>query len=361
MLMWNRQSLRRVGSWSALRSVAFVLAGAAVLWWGVWSPVRGENAVVASPQSATAGESAHAVALASPARVEGASEAVELGAGLDGVIAELRVAEGDRVQKGETLAVIDRRELVADLRAARALLEGTRQARARLLRGSRVEERARADAEVASARAAMLEAELRHRRNVGLLAAGAIAAADRDATQRDLDMAHAQLEAALQRADLVKAPPLPEDVARADAEIGAAQGRVHSIEQLLDKTQIRAPFAGTILRTLLKPGESFSTLVPRPILVLADTSHLRVRAEVDERDVRRVFLGQRVVIRAEGWESPDATGRVTRLAVQMGRKNTRTGDPADKSDRDVLEVLVDMDRPDPRMVVGMRVTAVFHE
>ena len=43
----------------------------------------------------------------------------------------------------------------------------------------------------------------------------------------------------------------------------------------------------------------------------------------------------------------------------MGRKTVRTGDPADKGDRDILEVLVDLDRQDPRLVVGLRVTALF--
>ena len=111
----------------------------------------------------------------------------------------------------------------------------------------------------------------------------------------------------------------------------------------------------------MKPGESFSTLVPKPILTMADTSWLRVRAEVDERDVARVFAGQRVVIRADGWQDAGVPARVSRVSSQMGRKTVRTGDPADKGDRDVLEVLVDLDRQDPRLVVGLRVTALFLE
>jgi multidrug resistance efflux pump len=117
--------------------------------------------------------------------------------------------------------------------------------------------------------------------------------------------------------------------------------------------------AGTVLQTLLEPGESFSTLVPRPILSLADTSRLRVRAEVDEREVGRVFVGQRVLVDGDAWEAAGVPGVVARRGAQMGRKTARSGDPAEKSDRDVLEVLVDLDRQDPRLVLGLRVTARF--
>ena len=302
-----------------------------------------------------------AVALASTGRVEGASDTIDVGAGLDGVIAELRVREGDDVQAGDVLAVIDRRELVGELRAARAAADVSRQARIRLLRGSRLEDRERAEAEVAAAAAVLAEATSQQQRSVYLFAEGVISAAQRDEARRNLDVSEAQLAAVRKRAELVKAPPLPEDLAAADAEVRSAAERVRALEQTLEKTLVRAPIAGTVLRTMLAPGESFSTLVPQPILTMADTSRLRVRAEVDERDVHRVFVGQRVLVRGEAWEDAGVPGVVTRLGAQMGRKTAKTGDPAEKSDRDVLEVVMDLDRQDARLVFGLRVTARFLE
>jgi multidrug resistance efflux pump len=312
-------------------------------------------------RAAIAGEGArHAdVALASTGRVEGVSDTIEVGAGLDGVIAELRVAEGARVAAGDVLAVIDRRELVAELGAARAAAEAARQARTRILRGSRVEDRERADAEVAAAEAVLAEAQAQQRRSTLLFAEGVISASQRDEVRRTLDVSEARLAAARKTAELVKAPPLPEESARADAEVRTAEERVRALDQTLEKTFVRAPIAGTVLRTLLEPGESFSTLVPRPILSMADTSRLRVRAEVDERDVPRVFAGQRVMVRAEAWDDAGVPGVVTSLGAQMGRKTAKSADPAEKSDRDVLEVLIDLDRQDPRLVFGLRVTARF--
>ena len=299
------------------------------------------------------------VVFACTARVEGASETIEVGAGLDGVIAELRVHDGDRVRAGDVLAVIDRRELGAELGGAKSAAESARQTRMRILRGSRVEDRERAEAEVRAADAVLTEAVAQQRRAAQLIADGIITVAANEEARRALDVAQAQLEAARKRAELVKAPPLPEEAAKADADVRAADERVRVLEQTLEKSFVRAPIDGTVLRTTMKPGESFSMLVPKPILTMADTSWLRVRAEVDERDVARVFAGQRVVIRADGWQDAGVPARVSRVSSQMGRKTVRTGDPADKGDRDVLEVLVDLDRQDPRLVVGLRVTALF--
>jgi ABC exporter DevB family membrane fusion protein len=333
----------------------------AVAAWAVWAgrgaapyPKAGAPAALVHDRTAV-GE----VAVSCTGRVEGASETTEVGAGVDGVVAELKVREGDHVKAGDVVAVIDRRELKPELSAAQAAADAARQGRIRILRGSRREDRERADAEVAAAEAVVAQAELQHRRSARLFEQGILSEAESDEVRRNLDVSQARLRAARKAAELVKAPPLPEEAAKAEADVRAAEQRVRAAVQTLEKCLVRAPISGTVLRTMLKAGESFSTLVPRPILSLADTSRLRVRAEVDERDVSRVFPGQRVLVRGEGWEGPGVPGRVDRLGAQMGRKTVKTGDPAEKSDRDVLEVLVDLDREEPRLVLGLRVTALF--
>lgn len=353
-------SLRRPWSMGRARWWVLAVSMVAVAVWMAWAahgvdPDVKAGVTLAPGQDATIGS----VAVASTARVEGASETIDIGAGMDGVIAELRVSEGDAVSAGDVLAVIDRRELNAELAGARAGAEAARQARTRILRGSRREDRERADAEVTATEAVLAQAESQHRRSVHLFQQGVLSEAERDEVRRNLDVAQAQLAAARKRAELVKAPPLPEEAAKADADVRGAEERVRALQQMQAKCYVRAPVSGTVLKTLLRPGESFSTTVPRPIMTLADTSRMRVRAEVDERDIGRVFAGQRVLVRGDGWEDPGVPGRVDRLAVQMGRKTVKTGDPAEKSDRDILEVLVDLDGHDPRLVVGLRVTALF--
>lgn len=92
---------------------------------------------------------------------------------------------------------------------------------------------------------------------------------------------------------------------------------------------------------------------------IADTLQFRVRAEVDERDIGRVALGQQVKILVDAYPDRQFTGTVTSIGDSMGRKNVRTGEPSEKSDRDVMDVLVELNKAENRLIVGLRVTAQF--
>lgn len=299
------------------------------------------------------------VVLACPGRVEGISEVVNLGAEMDGVLKEVRVQEGQKVKAGETLALIDCGDWAAELQAARAAAESARQSRVRLVRGSRDEERRLALDQKAREAAVLEQTRLQHERMSKLFATGDVSQETVEKTKRDLAVAEASFNAALNHLALVNAPPLPEDLAKAEAETNAADERVNVIGEKLKRCAIKAPISGTVLRVHLKAGESVATVFPQPVISLVDDSRLRVRAEVDERDVGRIHLGQPVTVIAPAFSEQSFIGQVSRLAAQMGRKKVRTGDPAEKSDRDVLEVLVDLAETDARLVIGLRVTVQF--
>ena len=106
-------------------------------------------------------------------------------------------------------------------------------------------------------------------------------------------------------------------------------------------------------------GEAFSTIMPKPLFTVADVSRFRVRAEIDERDLGSVHLGQKVAIHAEGFPDSPMTGEVTWLAATMGRKTALSTIPAEKTDRDIREALIDFDPGDRTLVVGLRVTVEF--
>jgi HlyD family secretion protein len=337
-----------------------VLLLASVLVFASWSRF-GSKANGASPEASkeAIAENAVDVVLAAPGRIEGASEVINVGAGADGVIAEIRAREGQQVRVGEVLAVIDRLDLSAELSTARATAESTRQSRARLVRGSRDEERRQAEAEVSAVEAVVKQAQLRYNRYEQLFHKEVISEDQRDEARKDLDVSEANLRAARKHKDLVEAGPLPEELERADAEVRAADERVRNVTERLSKCFVKAPISGTVLKTFMKRGETFSTFTPQPILSLADTSKMRVRAEVDERDLGRIRTGQQVIIRSDAFNGKTLIGRVNRIGSQMGRKKVRTGDPAEKSDRDVLEVWIDLDGAGEHLVVDLRVTVQF--
>src|SRR5262249_48208467 len=202
-------------------------------------------------------------------------DTVDLASGIDGVIEAVTVSEGDPVTAGQVVARIAAADLAAAARAAAAEVESLRQRKARLVRGSRAAERkgARPRAEAADG-----AARGRHERATSLAQRGWGSEESEQIARRDEEAALGELDAAVAHETLVDAEPLPEELALADADIAAAESRRDQTAALFEKSLIRSPIAGTVVRRHLEPGESVSTTFPRPIVSVADLSRLRVRA-----------------------------------------------------------------------------------
>ena len=299
------------------------------------------------------------VVLACPGRVEGLSETTQVGAAADGILKAVYVKEGQFVKKGTLLGEIACDDLRASSQTAIAEADGARQARARLLRGTRDEERRIASEKTAATRAAFEHAKSRFDMLRALYEKEDISRAAYEQGVRDLGVAEADLQAAVRTEELLAAPPLQEEKARADADVLAADGRVRTFQERIRKCSILAPIEGTVLRVYARPGESFSTITPRPLFNLADASGRRIKAEVDERDVYKVAIGQNVLIQADALGVNKLNGSVARISAVMGRKSVYTGDPSDKSDRDVLEAVIDLQDEARPLPIGFRVTVQF--
>jgi multidrug resistance efflux pump len=318
---------------------------------------RNRNSVEArgTPSDSSTGT----VVFAAPGRVEGASETTQVGAAANGILKAVFVKEGQLVKKGTLLGEIACDELQANLQTALAEADGARQAKARLLHGARDEEKKIASDKTAAARATYEEAKSRMEMQQALYQKQQISRSAYDQAVRDRDVADANLKAAIRTEELLAAPPLQEDTARADAAIMAAEGRAKTVQEQIGKCSILAPIDGTVLRVYARRGESYSTVTPRPLFSVADTSARHIRAEIDERDVDRVSLGQRVLIEADALDGKKLKGSVGQISDMMGRKSISTGDPADKSDRDVLEAIIDLEDSSRPLPIGFRVTVQF--
>jgi HlyD family secretion protein len=294
------------------------------------------------------------VALACEGRVEGNTDTANVGAAADGVIERVYVKEGDQIPMGAIMADIGCEDLEADLRQANAMAESLRQSRVRLLRGSREEQRKAAAQKTLAAAAVLKREEARLARAQSLFQQGIMSREEYDSAIRDDEVASAELDNAREQENLTDAGPLPEEMARADADIKAAEHHVDFDQERLRKCKVRAPFAGTVLRVFARPGEPFSVLAPHPLFSLSDMSGRRVRAEIDEQDVGKIFIGQHASVTADAFGNQEFTGIVERISPIMGRKTVVSANPAEKSDRDVLEAIIRLDGAG-QLPVGLRV------
>ena len=343
------------------KRITYVTSGAVLLLAAVWF-VGGTRMAPTAEAKARAEQQrpeSNPVAVACPGRIEGVSDSVDVGAAVAGIVQTLLVKEGQQVQRGSVIAEIGCNDLTASLNVTKAEADSLRQARTRLLRGSRDEQRQEAAQKTVAAGAVLEQATTHLDRMQKLHEAGTIAQSLLDQARTGHQVADADLKRAMRSEELVNAPALTEEIARADADVEAGDQRIRLIEEQLKKCVVRAPISGTILRVHAKVGELFSTYAPRPLVTVADLSGRRVRAEVDERDLANIRIGQRVLVFSDAYPGKRFSGVVTKLSEMMGRKTVLTGNPADKSDRDVLETFAELDGEARSLPVGLRATVQF--
>ncbi len=293
---------------------------------------------------------------AGPGLVEPLSEEIRVSAQIGGRLTAVLVDEGDRVTAGQVLAVIENTDFVARVAAARAELGQKRAELRRIINGARPQERLEAAAAVAEADAVMQNAKGEQQRRHQLIREGVVSRAEADDADRAARVAQARLDAARHRAALIESDAREEDRARAESDVSLARAHLEEAQALHEKTVIRAPIDGIVLRRHRKTGESVSTLFDSPVATVADDHVRRVRVDVDETDVARVAVGQPAYVVADAFGDRRFPGRVIRVGQLLGRKNLRTDEPSEHVDTKILETLIELEGG-RELPLGLRVQA----
>ena len=203
-------------------------------------------------------------------------ERVDIASKYAGRLAEVRVKEGDYVQKGSIVAQLDTSEITAQLAAARATVHRAHQATAR------------AEADVALRSAELKLAETEWARGAELVRTNAT-------TQADLDRRTAQRD--VSKANLDAAKVAVEDARAATA---VAEAQVAQIEATIADMALRAPVSGRIEYRLAQTGEVVGA--GGRVLTLLDLSDVHMVIFLPTADAGRVELGSeaRIVLDAAG-------------------------------------------------------------
>ena len=296
--------------------------------------------------------------VAGAGRVEPESENIKLGSELNGKLQHIYVKEGDSIHRGEVLAELDNADYRAQVESAVADVMQKRAELRKVINGARWQERREASSSVAEAEAVMNHARLEKERYRKLYDAGVVSREEADNYAKECDVAEAHYQELSHHRDLVDASGREEDQAMARASLQLAQAKLDEARAMLEKTYIRSPIDGVVLRKHHREGESVSdsASAPDPIFTVGDTSSLRVRVDVDEADVSKLALGQPAYVTAEAYGNKRFTGHVVQIGQELGRKNVRTDEPTERVDMKILETLIALDNGQD-LPVGLRVNA----
>jgi HlyD family secretion protein len=324
-----------------------VLLGSAIL--GCLATVGG--VLVSSPESGLplSQRSAPIIHPSVPGRVaangsvEGARPEVALRPEAMGIVAVIRARENARVKRGDLLLELRNGPQKARVALAQAEVAEADAALKRLRNGAREEER-RAAAALESARKAVYDqVNAEWERLRPLLGTRSISQDRYDAAYYRTLRAKAEWKEALAQKELVEAPPRSEDVDAAEARLEGARARLKLAEEELAKTRLLAPSDGQVLRVTVEPGEMVAPDSDQAPMLMANLSHRRVRAFVEELDIDRIHQGQGAVVTADGFPGEEFTGRVGEVMPRMGKRAPRTDEPGEYTDMYVREVLIDLE------------------
>jgi HlyD family secretion protein len=224
---------------------------------------------------------------------------VELAFNSAGRIEQVLVREGDRVEKGQLLAVLDSRRLERAVQLAEAQVAAQRQVVARLRAGSRPEEISKAKADAETARVDAKNAARTAARAKALAEQRYIPEQQADDARAAAEAAQARLESAEEALRLVVLGPRKEDIAAAEATLAASQAAFAIAQRDLAEASLRAPVAGVIENRVLEPGDMASP--QKAVFTLALSEPLWVRAYVSGPDLGRIRLGGRATVLTDSY------------------------------------------------------------
>lgn len=314
-----------------LRSLSFsrqilpilAVVGIIVAAWYIFSvsPDRGSTQPDQQPPK-PGGELADAARVAATGLVEPASELIDIGSALSGLVTDLRVAPGDRVEKGQALFTVDDRAVRAGLNEAQAQIGEAR-------------------ASIAEAQAARETAREQLALYRNLSDPAAVSRSEIIRVEGDLEAASSRLAAARARLDL-------------------AQARAASTRTELGRLTVRAPIAGQILAVNIRPGEYVATQGggnSEPFIQMGETNPLHVRVDVDENEAVRVELGEPARISPRGAADIQVQASFVRAEPQVVPKRQLTNSAAERVDVRVLQLIYALPQGAEVFRVGQQVDA----
>jgi membrane fusion protein, multidrug efflux system len=248
------------------------------------------------------------------ARVKGTIVAVS--SRVSGRIEAMLVNEGDEVAAGQIIAKIETKELEVQVAQAKANLAAANAKLAGTKAGNRPQQIAQAAAATIQATANLNNAEKAFERAESLYQRGAISAQQRDTAQTSLSVARAQYEAASQSYSLTVEGTRPEDIEAAEAQVEQAMASLKSAEIQLENAVIKAPITGTIAVRAIRFGESVN--VGQTIVNIVNLNDVWVSANIDERKVGLVRVGQTVDFEVDAYPSKTFCGEVMEVGAATG-------------------------------------------
>jgi HlyD family secretion protein len=251
------------------------------------------------------------------------------------------VNRGDRVRKGQALAELENRDLVAAVDEAKANYDQA-EANFRNTASTVPEEVAKAQSEVQSGKEVFDAAQKLYENRKSLFDQGALARKLVDEAQVAHAQARGQYDVAKKRLESLQKVSRDAQIKAAQAQMDAAKSRLKAVEAQLQYTSIISPIDGVVTDRPLYEGETAGS--GTPLLTIMNLSYVIARANLSAGEIQYVKIGNSAAIKSSD-SSIEAPGKVVVVSPALNPNSTTS------------EVWVKAANPGERMHPGAAVQA----
>ena len=263
-----------------------------------------------STQALSKGDIQEKISLSGP--VSG-TDAQQVTSGLHAKVTEILVKEGDKVEKGQVLARLDKTDVNTALEAAKTQLD--------LAKANKTEAEKNLRLEYAKSQTALQNAELDFQRKSSLFSTGDIPKSEYEAAESALKDAKATMANYKVSKGSVQVPE------SYDLQIKTAEQELEKAERRLSDADLLSPIAGTITRVNIKVGEFADTPTENKYdFTVENLDQLELSIAVSEYNIGKVHLGQKATITADILGGDSLEGVVSSISPTGEVKNSGTSE-----------------------------------
>lgn len=248
------------------------------------------------------------------ARVKGTIVAVS--AKVSGRVDKVMANEGDNVQAGQVIAILEKDELEAQVEQATANLEMAQAKLAAVVAGNRHQEVATANASASQAMSNYNNAQKNYQRSETLYNQGAISIQQLDAARTAADVAQAQYTSAKEQYSLSAEGSRPEDIQMAQSQVHQAQAALTNSKLQLANATVKAPVAGIVALKSVEDGEIISA--GQQLFSITNLTDVWINANIEETYIGRIQVGQSVEFGIDAFPGNKFVGHVMEVGSATG-------------------------------------------
>ncbi len=266
------------------------------------------------------------------------TDSADVVSNLHSEVLEIRVKEGDTVEKGQVLAVIDRTDAQKEVDVAQNAYDLAVSEYNESLRDTKIGyEKAKQDYSTAS---------MNYERNKTLFEAGAISSAEFEAVGNALSDARRAVEGYR----MENGQAVPDE--SYELKVKAAQFELDQKKRDLEDTEVKSPISGTVVRVNSKVGQfADKPEDEKPMFIIENLAQLEMELQISEYSVGDVSVGLPVDITADILNGKTVTGTITSISP-TGEEKTGSA-----STERVVPATVSIDKADSGLIAGITARA----